>query len=278
MKSAVGFHALFFWMCVSLSSLLVSPARGVETVCPDNRHEVFRHRTCPLPEDDTTGLRHGTVWTHEPFCLSLTSTARKFCVYTSSAFNLNRGISIIALPESAATLNDAVRDAKNAWNARLHLADAEGDEVDELPYEVRPISGRGLGVVARRPIRQFEVFMSSFPSLVIDDEFFPLNGTPPAESERLFSRALEQLPGSGKDRVVKLATNRGGHIVADVVNTNAFGIDLNGRKTKGLFPEVAVSMGNLFASHVRHSSTTEDKSWLRSKVSFNDTTGAKRSF
>lgn len=145
-------------------------------------------------------------------------------------------------PKTAASIAEPIFDPLPAWRSRRHLARrGRLGTKTSLPYTVTAIPGKGLGVVAARHIRQFETIMTSFPAVIADNEFFPAkegDGNP--TGTRLFQKALDQL--TDKDRLTTLARSRGGdtHVVDDVIRTNAFGITIDGRDMKGLYPEIAV--------------------------------------
>jgi hypothetical protein len=194
---------------------------------------------------DSSKKRKDVPWTHPPYCIipSSIGSTEKYCVYSSSAFNDATGLSLITTPETAASIANAANDPLPAWHSRRHLAHRSRLETDtyELPYAVVSIPGKGHGVVATRHIEQFETIMTSFPALIVDNEFLPREESQgPVEGPRLFQRALDQL--SDKQRFLSLARSKGGdvHIVEDVVRTNAFGITVDGRALKALYPEIAV--------------------------------------
>ncbi|KAK4160572.1 hypothetical protein QBC43DRAFT_359285 [Cladorrhinum sp. PSN259] len=188
-----------------------------------------------------------TPWTNRPFCDTLIEKEGKeqeFCVYSSSSYNLNSGLSILTTPETAAGLATAVSsNFKPHWDARVHLAEKGVLDSNEStrPYKYIKMPGRGLGVVATRKIKQFETIMTNFPTVIIDNAFFSEseeeNGNEDAAD--LFEKMLQQL--GDIERVLSLARSRGEgvHVIEDAVRTNAFGMTLNGRKSKGLFPEIA---------------------------------------
>jgi hypothetical protein len=98
-----------------------------------------------------------------------------------------------------------------------------------------------MGVVATRHIQQFETIMTSFPAMIADNKLFPSEEDDrPAEGPRLFQKALGQI--ADKERFLSLARSKGQgvHVVEDVIRTNAFGITVDGRDMKGLYPEIAV--------------------------------------
>ncbi|KAM7210686.1 hypothetical protein V8F06_013931 [Rhypophila decipiens] len=209
----------------------------------------------PVPIDDETPLHIllKSPWSYPPYCLASTNTpdeqwphlSEKLCVYTSTSFNEHSGISIIAHPETAATLVAAISNRTASQSARHHIAGHAHlpGAPDSLPYVVKAIPGKGIGVISTKPIPQFSTIMVSFPALVIDDELFPDDDEHevPVEGPRLFTRALGQL--TDKKRALDLAKSRHDgkiHVVEDVVRTNAFGIyAVDGRDFKGLYPEIA---------------------------------------
>ncbi|KAK4215098.1 hypothetical protein QBC37DRAFT_399028 [Rhypophila decipiens] len=209
----------------------------------------------PVPIDDETPLHIllKSPWSYPPYCLASTNApdeqwqhlSEKLCVYTSTSFNEYSGISIIARPETAATLVAAISNRTASQSARHHIAGHAHlpGAPDSLPYVVTAIPGKGIGVIATKPIPQFSTIMVSFPALVIDDELFPDDDEHevPVEGPRLFTRALGQL--ADKKRALDLAKSRHDgkiHVVEDVVRTNAFGIyAVDGRDFKGLYPEIA---------------------------------------
>ena len=238
-----------------------SLAIALQTQCPwDPTYTATLLRpsaSCALPVDDTTVSSskawEAVPWIHPPFCVvprSIEST-EKFCVYSTPFFNEGGGLSLIATPETAASLSEAVKNPLPAWRSHHHLA-RQGrvqTEAYDLPYTVVSIPGKGWGVVATRHIYQFETIMTSFPVLISDNVFFPSEEDQGlAEGPEVFQRALDQL--ADKDRFLNLARSKGEdvHPVEDVVRTNAFGITVDGRAMKGLYPEIAVRTSYLPAS------------------------------
>ncbi|KAK0728850.1 hypothetical protein B0T26DRAFT_739060 [Lasiosphaeria miniovina] len=230
------------------------------TQCPRNVvHPTSLSGSCPVAVDDETDdavrANANTPWTHPPYCVvpKASGSDGKFCVFSASGFNLGSGISIIATPDTAASLVAAVQNPQPAWHARHHLAQRDrlpepeqdhpgsgSTDKQRRPYAIVSIPGRGRGAVATRRIAQFETIMTSFPAVVADNVFFPEeDGGGPAEGRWLFQRALDQL--ADRQRFLGLARSKGPHVhaVEDVLRTNAFGITVNGRDAKGLYPEIA---------------------------------------
>ncbi|KAH6623886.1 hypothetical protein F5144DRAFT_659308, partial [Chaetomium tenue] len=206
--------------------------------------------SCTLPVDDGTpallNSSRGLPWTHPPSCIipNAAGSTEKFCVYSSSTFNDGSGIAIITDPETAAGVADTVQDPLPAWNSRHHLARRGrlSTEAVDLPYTVTQIPGKGLGVVATKRIKRFDTILKSYPAMIADNEFLSLGkktegGLP--GGPRLFQKALDQLPD--KERFLTMARSEEEHVhaVEDVIKTNAFGIIVDGRDMKGVYPEIA---------------------------------------
>ncbi|KAK3324992.1 hypothetical protein B0H66DRAFT_511281 [Apodospora peruviana] len=234
-------------------ALAITPEVSIQ--CPWDPVSPFRlrGRSCPAPIDDDSESSANlakTPWTHPPYCLSLAHVEDKLCVYSSSAFNDNAGISIIAHPSTAATLVQAVSNPVPAWYARQHIAHSPSTTTGpakNVKYKVGTIPGKGKGVIATRHIDQFQTIMVSFPAMIVDNELFPAEEDEgPVEGPRLFRKALAQL--TDRERFLGLARSREHQsvdVVEDVIRTNAFGITtLDGRDAKGLYPEIAVTLNH----------------------------------
>jgi hypothetical protein len=186
-------------------------------------------------------------WTHPPSCVipDAAGSPEKFCVYSSSAFNDGSGIAIIADPETAAGVASTVQDPLPAWRSRHHLArhGRLATETVDLPYAVTPIPGKGLGVVATKRIKRFETILKGYPAMIADNEFLSLGkkkfgGLP--DGPQLFQKALDQLPDKERFLTMARSEEENVHAVEDVIKTNAFGIIVDGRDMKGVYPEIAV--------------------------------------
>ncbi|KAK1750171.1 SET domain-protein 5 [Echria macrotheca] len=240
-------------LCTLMVLVYLRPTDATTALCNLDSIPLFTEtsRVCYPPVDDTSDLlyRHETdnsPWTESPYCTYSRSSGiiEKFCIYSSSIFNQNAGISIIATPEAAASLADAVRNPLPAWRNEDHLArrgQLTSEQEANLPYKTVSMAGKGKGVIATRHIAQFDPIMVSFPAMVVDDEFFTREQrNQPVDSRGLFQRALLQL--EDQERFLSLATTgrgHGVHIVEDIIRTNAFGLTVLGREMKGLYPEIA---------------------------------------
>jgi len=198
----------------------------------------IRWPTCPPRLIEPANPKKASPWTHKPVCLEaelLGSGIPELCVYTASKFN-RKGISFVVTPNSAIHALEKVQNSTAVQMARSRFTPGKP------PYQIKYIPEKGKGAVATRLIQPFEVFMEDFPSLVVDNlgGWAPEDDAPREHMNRLLSVAADQL--GDRERVLSLATSgRDTNIVADVIATNSFGIDLNGRDHKGLYPEISVS-------------------------------------
>lgn len=205
----------------------------------------IRQKLCLAQVDDETGLRDELPWTHEPYCVfheAAGKATEKYCVYTTTAFNENSGLSLVTTPDIAASLVEGIHNQTAAWNARDHLqVSGQPRPNAKLPYQIVDIPGKGRGVVATRRIPQYESVMVSYPIMIADDVFFPRDQRQaPEQGPFLCQRAAAQLVD--RKRLLSLAKSgdRGLSLVEDIIRTNAFGLSINGKDHKGLYPEIAV--------------------------------------
>src|SRR3569833_2355786 len=182
-------------------------AEVIPRQCPWDTTGGLRYRTSPLPVDDESGPRLTEPWTHTPFCLTTKSERypERSSVYSASAFNDNRVLSMAVTPDVASSVFDAANNATAAYEHRFHILGQEEIQYDEfeqeveLPYEVVPIPDMGKGVIATRKIKQFDTIMTGFPAMIIDNTFFPQEeDMAPLEGLRLYQRALDQLTDLGR--------------------------------------------------------------------------------
>lgn len=90
-------------------------------------------------------------WTHHPICtlldspssLSYLTTFGTFCVYTNSAFNAGRGISLVTTPETAAELTSET----------LHSVSVPPKS--QL-WDMKDVEGKGLGLFAKTGAKSIE--------------------------------------------------------------------------------------------------------------------------
>ncbi|KAK0742576.1 hypothetical protein B0T21DRAFT_361710 [Apiosordaria backusii] len=256
----------------SAFTLTINLVQALQTLCPN---PLLSPLSAPpkqsplLVDDETSSLDIPNLpWTHRPLCSTSFSAipGEKFCVFSSSSYNLGAGVSFLTSPETAAGLVGAIDTAGDQWAERRHFKPQEENQHADLPYAIVSIPGKGKGVIATKKINRFETIMRSFPAMIADNVFFPREeeeeagvkfkvteggtrkATPAGEAvegkgfvkaRKYYQRALEQL--GDRQRVLSLARSRKGemHVLEDVIRTNAFGMTVNGRDCKGLYPEIA---------------------------------------
>lgn len=182
------------------------------------------------------------TWTVPPKCLDQeskknNSSSRIECLFTSAEFRNGHGISLVTSPNSISHLVglEAFVD-KPLPPSR---ASREDDGSVGLAYEIVPVEGKGLGVVARRKIRRGEIIMVDVPTLLFSIPF--LAETKPHHRRRILKRALNQLPEETRNRVYALSRGSSPYEIDAIMGPNANTVAISGDEVHfGLFTEVAV--------------------------------------
>ncbi|KAI1460192.1 SET domain-containing protein [Annulohypoxylon moriforme] len=210
---------------------------------------------CPLPVDDETAFekRSWYPWTYPPMCFEAEkATDPKLCVYTYTKLRGDKGISLITTPQTAAGGIGILEDLNPRWEEW-----ARGIPLtisDPPPYEVVDLKDKGMGVVANRTIHKDEVVMLRHPVIIRILDPRPWK---PQDVMKLLHRGTVQLPQQQGLQMLKLAHSKGGYIIDDIINTNAFGVLVDGVDHSGLYVDVArlnhACKPNMFS---RFSSTT----------------------
>lgn len=100
--------------------------------------------------------------------------------------------------------------------------------IESPPFEVRPLNGRGFGVVANKTIERGDRIMAIQPLVAVHGDAFQ----PPEDSDfSFFNLALNYLPNSS----LALYTSLAAHFQRadnnwEKLNTNAFSEDLGGKE------------------------------------------------
>jgi len=179
-------------------------------------------------------------WANRLKCNGESPTSKKpFCLYTSSTFNHGGGISIITTEKTALTFRDIIQHHDPTGKTKVHLG-ADDQPSPELFYEIVNQPFKGNVLLAQKNIRRSKVVVASRPALIIDDEYMALTDTD-VDAKMLFTDAVNSLPDAYMARVVRLKTYHGlTHWIEDIIKTNAFPIEIVGKKFVILFPEVSV--------------------------------------
>jgi hypothetical protein len=178
-------------------------------------------------------------WTYRPYCADNTN----YCVFTNTKFQGgHRGVSVIDVPPSGT--ENATSAVASIAKLLSSLPPPAPESVDTTspPYELRDIPGKGKGLVATRKIKRGQVFMVDYAAVVADTK---LPGrVRQAQGRKLLTEAIERLPGA--DEVLSLARSSPDpdNVPAgeDVMTTNSFGVEIDGKGYMALFPKIAVSL------------------------------------
>ncbi|TPX09823.1 uncharacterized protein E0L32_009014 [Thyridium curvatum] len=165
----------------------------------------------------------------------------EFCMYTSTTFAENRGISILTTPERVAKFSKL-----RAFTDPKSIKDVNQDIVRTLParYNVVPIPGKDMGVTAKQPLNRGDLIMSNTASMMIDYAAFET--LPHADLQKIQAAGVDALPTAHRARFLNLSTHNPteGYYqrVEKLLATNAFDIDVDdGGETEFfvVFPEIA---------------------------------------
>jgi len=180
-------------------------------------------------------------WAYPPFCIKDSGGVEKYCLYTSTEFNNAAGISFIIRPRTLPSILPYVKDTNLTSRGRPYLSRGGKSPSSQVAYVVKELEGKGLGVLARRPVSRGETFIVGFPAIIIDSGLEIGPDPEISEDDRLLihKTAFERLPD--KKRAQTLAASTGGDVYEDIMKTNGFTIRLGGHRHSGLVPETAVS-------------------------------------
>ncbi len=188
-------------------------------------------------------------WTVKPRCIPHHNESEKYCVYTDQTFASNRGISIFinadhspGILQLPAFTNPSILAGSNA-------------ETDPR-YEQRPIPGKGLGLVATRPIHRGEELFRSTPVLILEDDVY--EGLLEKDRTPFYHIAIKQLPKVAKRMFHDLMGHFGGDPVEDKINTNCFAVEMivgedgETASSTAVFPEMSVCLPSPDSHHSLH--------------------------
>ncbi len=182
-------------------------------------------------------------WSHTAPCYRNGTT--EYCMFSSTSFADGRGISILTTPWRAHhfTQQPAFAQPEVLRGINRDFGDA-ADDADSYrhPYEVVEIPGKGMGVVAARPLAAGDLIIANTASVLVDYGAF--ESVPPADMQMLQGAAVDHLPAFHRTRLLNLSTHS--HIdgylarVEKLLATNAFDIDVDDDEDSSfyvVFPE-----------------------------------------
>jgi len=237
---SVGVLSLFVSLVAAHSSEDDTPTSqddGVDTISRERilDPEDTITNSASSPEDRESSSPY-FPWTHKPICgETLSDSGDQFCIYTNASFGNGRGISILTTPavaEEFAALppfQDATALSSKGINANL--------SAEERPWYTAALPGKGIGMLASRPLQRGDLITAYTPSLLahIGDQFFT------EEREKLLRLGLDQLPPTSRDTYLALAKiyDEPGVAAQDILKANGFDMQIAGLKHGAVFPEAS---------------------------------------
>jgi hypothetical protein len=173
-----------------------------------------------------------TPWTHQPSCSDIIqSIGEPLCVYTSTIFASGRGISIFTTPSLAEKF------ASFAAFSRPNALKAENVNEPTDVYTTQEIEGKGIGVLASRPLAFGDRVTAHTPAFIAYLE----SELPTLEREKWWKSAIEQLPSTLKAKFLALSTVYGDERVRaqDIVKANTFQLEIGGVNHLAVWPETS---------------------------------------
>lgn len=224
---------------------------GTEVCAWSSRGPLFplHNSSCPLPIDDDE-VEDGASWapwSYPPTCVEFqarnrpagrSNDATKYCVFTSVPFRGGHGISLITTPELASSVSVGLDDSVVPPAIRDHPASYLSPLADEALFEVKELPNRGLGSVAKHRIRQWDTILVGFPAILAQMDFMDVLS--PEQIRDVLAPAIGQLPEEQREEILSLARSTGGGIIQDILQTNIFGVEIEGVTHMALIPEASV--------------------------------------
>ncbi|TID21693.1 SET domain-containing protein [Venturia nashicola] len=162
-------------------------------------------------------------WTTKPQCLftqdSLDGIDEHYCIFSNKNFADGRGITFITTPAIAAEVVKEPAFAKP--DSIKGMNDLVNPPWGPPAYEMRPLPGRGFGMIANRTIFRGERLMQETPTFVYNRNMFTMFD----DQDRipLHWHGAYLLPKETREELLALHKHHGGDEVDDLMRTNAFG-------------------------------------------------------
>ncbi|KAJ2906201.1 hypothetical protein MKZ38_002626 [Zalerion maritima] len=170
------------------------------------------------PAQESEEPKANATWSHTSPCFQ--NGEEEYCVFTSSSFAGNRGISIVTTPKHA---EDMIH--LPAFQHSLDFQHLNADIDLEPHFRVEMIPGKGFGLVANRSINRGDRILGNTASTMLDYEAFEaIRGE---DVERPQVAMVKNLRTKHRERYMNLSTHgeeAGGYEkrVAELMSTNAF--------------------------------------------------------
>jgi hypothetical protein len=168
-------------------------------------------------------------WTNQPTCTDiLPSIGEPLCIYTDDTFSKGRGISIFTTPSLSAHFA--------SLPAFQNLLSKDVNKPTGV-YRTQEITGKGIGVLASQSLQFGDLVTAHTPAFIayLESELSTL------EREKIWRRAIEQLPSGLRDRFMTLSTVYGDPRVQvqDIVKANTFQLEVGGKRHLAVWPETS---------------------------------------
>jgi hypothetical protein len=179
---------------------------------------------------ENSGNPRVSLWSYEPVCTEIIEgIGSKLCVYTNITFSGGRGISIFTTPQIA--------EEFAALPLFRDLTALDGINSSDGPWYTQKLPGKGTGVLAELDLERGDLVTAYTPLLLVHRE----NLLSTRKREKFLRIAVDQLPFATRELYLSLATTFGDPtlIVQDIVNTNAYDIEVGGQMHVAVFPETS---------------------------------------
>lgn len=157
--------------------------------------------------DEALGRNQSTINTNPPIqspwikgslCCSLNGD--QFCAFTEPFFNSGQGVTVITTPETFARLA-----LESAFQETSDESSRWGPATAHVPYRDAKIPGKGIGLIATRPIRAGDPIMTRTPAVMVDGKAYAsMNKRRLAD---LLAHAVGSLPSTHMGHFLNLSTH-----------------------------------------------------------------------
>ncbi|KAK8050324.1 hypothetical protein PG994_012054 [Apiospora phragmitis] len=190
------------WVLASASSHVGTPLLSQQCPLPIPAYQLQR-QTCLKSESSRPGnitkkVEHPVppLWVRSKSCMNRGKT--EYCAFTKPSFSGGEGVSVVTTPERVSRLEaTGIFTDKEGQAPRLHNSASS--------YEDAEVPGKGIGLVATKPIRAGQRIMTRTPAVMIDRS--ALDALSEDESVALLVQGVEALPSIHRDRYLNLTTH-----------------------------------------------------------------------
>lgn len=180
-------------------------------LCPFEPFGIWRlPGVCPIDEstpnsNETIATEGDASWVRGNVCHEIPGGSEsEFCTFTHPSFHGGLGVSIVTTPEVFDKVSNlpVFFDHTGRGLGNGPQADAPAPP---SPYRDVPIPGKGIGLVATRPLQANEIFMARTPAVMVDDTAFRRLGR--SRLTELLTKAVDDLPHAHRAEYLNLTTH-----------------------------------------------------------------------